>query len=84
MDIGVSIPFIGLLLIFIGFILIFIGILKMGSGAKGGGIILIGPIPIVWGSDRSVLKWMLIIGIVFLILYFIFAVWLMSQVVVGG
>lgn len=30
---------------------------------KGGGVILIGPIPIAWGSDRSTLGWLVVGGI---------------------
>lgn len=31
---------------------------------KGGGVILLGPIPIAWGSDRSTLGWLLVGAIV--------------------
>lgn len=32
--------------------------------ARGGGVILLGPIPIVWGSDRSALGWLVAAGVV--------------------
>lgn len=35
---------------------------------KHGGIVLVGPIPIVWGSDRRVLRWMIAAGAAMLIL----------------
>lgn len=44
------------------------------SGIKTGGVIFLGPIPIVWGSDRRIGRTMLYIAIVitiFLILLFI-------------
>lgn len=31
--------------------------------SRGGGVILIGPIPIAWGSDRSTLGWLVLAGI---------------------
>lgn len=33
-----------------------------GGRARHGGVVLIGPIPIVWGSDRRVLPWMVAAG----------------------
>lgn len=36
--------------------------------AKSGGVILLGPIPIVWGSDRRVLPWMIAAGAALMLL----------------
>lgn len=33
------------------------------SSTRGGGVILIGPIPIVWGSDRSTTRWLVAAGV---------------------
>jgi len=30
---------------------------------RGGGVILIGPIPIAWGSDRSTTRWLVVAGL---------------------
>lgn len=38
------------------------------SGVEGGGIILIGPIPIVFGSNRRIAKWMLLAALAITIL----------------
>ncbi len=38
------------------------------SRTKTGGVVLIGPIPIVWGSDRRILAWMIAAGVVLLAL----------------
>lgn len=70
----------GLLLVFIGMLLIFFGILsetlkaKEGekSGVRGGGVILIGPIPIVFGTDVGAIKWVLILTIIVMILAILF------------
>lgn len=42
---------------------------------KHGGVILLGPIPIVWGSDRKVLPWMIGAGAALLLL----GLWLTSR-----
>jgi len=41
-----------MILILVGIILIFLGLISAGGKVKGGGVILIGPIPIVFGDAR--------------------------------
>lgn len=36
--------------------------------SRSGGVVLLGPIPIVWGSDRRILPWMVGAGVVLLVL----------------
>ncbi len=61
---------VGLLLVFIGFILIITGfLLTYKKGGRGGGIVLIGPIPIVWGTDKESIKWLLLISLIFILFY---------------
>ena len=63
----------------VGFVLIFIGILVImlgslytfyrgakegGASVEGGGIVFIGPIPIVWGTTKAITKLMLVLAIV--------------------
>ncbi len=46
----------GIILIFIGFMMIFLGMIMSASGqgeVEGGGVIMIGPIPIVFGTQRG-------------------------------
>jgi uncharacterized protein (TIGR00304 family) len=47
----------GIILILIGFLLIFVGSLIAASGGEGevegGGVIMIGPIPIIFGTGRG-------------------------------
>lgn len=54
----------GMLLIFLGFVVVMVGVVHSfyqakenteGSSIRGGGIILIGPIPIVFGTDRTMI-----------------------------
>ncbi len=58
----------GIIVIFIGIILIFVGTALQASSKNSevhtGGVILIGPIPIIFGNDKS----LIVIGIVFAII----------------
>lgn len=69
------------LLIYAGFILIFLGVAitvvalillvfrSFGrEETKGGGIILIGPFPIIFGTDRKTVKFLIIMAAVLIIL----------------
>lgn len=63
---------IGLFLIISGFIVIIAGFILMTRvRGHGGGVLLIGPIPIIWGSDKESLKWLIIISVIFIIFYFL-------------
>jgi len=41
------------------------------ASKKFGGVVLLGPIPIVFGSDKRIAKWMLVLALVIIILSFI-------------
>lgn len=65
-------------LAFLGIILIIIDIMKNHvSDERGkeerrtgvGGVVLIGPIPIIFGNDKSVIKWAIILTIIIVILF---------------
>jgi len=67
---------IGLLLVLVGFavgILAFlIAILRSARGtgkARGGGLVMIGPVPVVFGTDRESTKILMLLGIVLMILF---------------
>ncbi|MGC8961478.1 MAG: TIGR00304 family membrane protein [Candidatus Bathyarchaeia archaeon] len=62
----------GTTLIFIGFILIFIGMiawlfLPLGRKVRGGGVIMIGPLPLIFGTDRESLKILLLLAIILML-----------------
>lgn len=57
---------IGLTLIFIGFVLIIVSLLKHGK-VEHGGLILIGPLPIVWGSSKVIVLLLLLTTIIILV-----------------
>ncbi|AKA72543.1 DUF131 domain-containing protein [Saccharolobus solfataricus] len=70
---------IGFLLIFIGIILLFVGMIREANKssdndqkAQVGGVIFIGPIPIVFGSSKGIAKWMIIVAVILFVLIVIF------------
>jgi len=72
---------IGLTLILAGFALVFIATLLLtfkGSGGKGkvkaGGVVIIGPVPIVFGTDKQTVKALLILSIILVALLLIWLV----------
>ena len=74
---GNTIVFSGIALILVGFMLVFSGTvlssIKGGkSDVKSGGVFLIGPIPIVWGSDKNMAYTAMGFTIFLLVFYFIF------------
>lgn len=71
----------GTLLILLGFFIIFLGVIyealmrnrqkdndKEETKTEAGGIILIGPIPIIFGSSKKIEKWMLIIALAIVVI----------------
>ncbi len=74
-----SIILIGFAVIIIGFLLIFIGTaLQSSSGSSKteintGGVILIGPIPIIFGNDRGLIVFAVIFAVILMVIsYFLF------------
>lgn len=68
---------IGWLMVMIGFIIIFVAVVLMAVGSirgriQGGGAVLIGPIPIVFGTSREIVKVMLIVAIAIIVVTLIF------------
>lgn len=74
----------GILFVFVGIILIVIGSIgsmlgsARGDGSrskvKGGGIIMLGPIPIVFGSDRGSVKTLILLALVLTAAYLLVVV----------
>ncbi|RZN42235.1 MAG: DUF131 domain-containing protein [Methanophagales archaeon ANME-1-THS] len=72
---------VGFLLVFIGILVIMAGIFSMvyqawrtggvekqEGGLRGGGIIMIGPIPLIFGTDIGALKIVMILAIVVMVI----------------
>ena len=71
---------IGLLLALAGFALavvaIFIAILRSARGTgkiRGGGVVMIGPVPIVFGTDKESARILILLGIVLMIVLLLFS-----------
>ena len=75
---GNTIIIAGIIAILMGFILVFVGTAMQASSTKTsdvktGGVILIGPIPIIFGSDKGTIITAAVIAIIIMILaYFLF------------
>lgn len=80
MTISISSIDLGLMLVVAGFVLVFIGMFMLSRGkGRGGGILLIGPIPIIWGSDRETLKWVALIFALLIFIYVFFSIYWLYQ-----
>ena len=59
---GIALIFVGVLIIIISVVLLSVSGAKKGK-VKGGGAIIIGPIPIVFGTDKKSLKTVLLLSL---------------------
>ena len=63
----------GLLLIIAGFAVVMVSLISRGSGTKtevkGGGVVMIGPIPIIFGSDAKWASVAMVLAIVLILVY---------------
>jgi uncharacterized protein (TIGR00304 family) len=59
---GIALIFVGVLIIIVAVILLSISGAKKGK-VKGGGVIIIGPIPIIFGTDKKSLKTVLLLSL---------------------
>lgn len=62
---GIALIFIGMLLLFVG---IFYSIIRSGGKGEYGGVVVIGPFPIVFGSNSDAVKIAVIGAIVMMVL----------------
>ena len=64
---GIALVFVGVLIMVIAVILLSISGAKKGK-VKGGGAIIIGPIPIIFGTDKKSLKTVLLLSLALTVL----------------
>jgi len=64
---GVALTVIGVFLALVAMVFIVIG-RKGNQDTKAGGIIMIGPIPIIFGTDRGSVKILIVLAIVLMLL----------------
>lgn len=66
-SIGIILIFIGILVILVAFMLLFLSSVR-GGKIKGGGAVIIGPFPIVFGTDKESIKTVLLLSMTLVIL----------------
>lgn len=69
-ELGIVIIFIGVIVVLAAFVLLFFSSIKSGR-ARGGGALIIGPLPIVFGSDKESVRTVLWLSIALIVLLFI-------------
>ena len=72
---------VGTMLVILGFLLAFVAVIFLAFKSRGtsgqsksAGILLIGPIPIIFGSDRDSVKTLMILAIVLIVIFFVFMI----------
>ncbi len=61
----------GIYLILVGFALVFIGTLLSAQNSGFGGLIMIGPIPIAFGTSPEITVIAMVIGVLLMLVFFI-------------
>ncbi|MGC9108171.1 MAG: TIGR00304 family membrane protein [Infirmifilum sp.] len=73
MNVGVYVLFLGLILFIVGLFLMFIEMKSRETGGKveTGAVVIIGPVPIVFGSNRAIAKDLMIFALVLTLMVFL-------------
>ncbi len=68
---GIDIALVGFALVFLGMLLVLLGIASQaargGAEVRGGGVVMIGPIPIIFGTDVESAKAVMLLAIALMI-----------------
>jgi uncharacterized protein (TIGR00304 family) len=74
--VGIALIFLGFAIAFIAMVLLALSGAKSGRGkVRGGGALIIGPIPIIFGTDKESVKIILLLSIVLVALLLIFTLY---------
>jgi uncharacterized protein (TIGR00304 family) len=65
---GIALIFTGIIITLIAVILLFISSVREKGKVKGGGVIIIGPFPIIFGTDKESIKTVLLLSLTLTIL----------------
>jgi len=71
-NLGLLLVLAGFAVTFIAILLLFFSALKGGGKIRGGGAVIIGPFPIVFGTDKESVKILFILSIILITLLLIF------------
>ena len=71
---GITLIFTGMLIILVAILLLFVTSIKGKEKAEGGGAIIIGPFPIIFGTDKKSIKTVLLLSITLTILLIVMMV----------
>ncbi len=71
---GITLIFTGMLIILVAILLLFVTSIKGKEKARGGGTVIIGPFPIIFGTDKESIKTVLLLSITLIILLIIITV----------
>ena len=71
-NIGIILILAGFLVTFIATVLLFLTAFKGKGKIKGGGAIIIGPFPIIFGTDKESVKILLLLSIILIALLLVF------------
>lgn len=72
-SLGVALIFVGVLIVLAAFVLIFISSFRDGK-VRGGGAVIVGPFPIIFGTDKESVKTVLWLSIALTLLLLVFMV----------
>jgi len=74
-NIGLTLVFVGFTIAFIAVALLFLkGFKEKSEKARGGGAVIIGPIPIIFGTDKESVKLILVLSIILIALLLVLTV----------
>ena len=71
-NIGIILILVGFLVTFIATVLLFFTAFKGKGKVKGGGAVIIGPFPIIFGTDKESVKILLLLSIILIAFLFVF------------
>jgi len=74
-SLGLTLVLVGFAIGFIAVVLHFLrGFKSKGGNVRGGGVVIIGPIPIIFGTDKESVKFILVLSIILIVLLLVLTV----------
>jgi len=74
-SVGLTLVFVGFAIAFIAVVLLFLrGFKNKGGRVRGGGAVIIGPVPIIFGTDKESVKIILVLSIILIALLLVLTV----------